>query len=200
MPRSFNFNFNWDWQSILRDPKQAVRIALGVLLGANLIATWFVFQTPGGSLEELESEIASKRKELVTRQTTIQRLQKIVEKCDVARNEGDQFLTTYFLDRQNSSSKLELELDAAATAANIHPRDRSYNDEPIEGSDTLGIRTINANYEGTYADLIQFINQLDRSKRLLILDQMNAQPIQGTPGTLAITLKMAVFYREEPAR
>jgi hypothetical protein len=197
MPRSFNFKFDIDWQTLSRDPKKAVRLVLGTLLGLNLIAAWFVFQTPGGSLEDLEREIVSKRHELVNRQATIQRLQKIVDKCEIAQREGDSFLTSYFLDRPTSSSMLESELDSAAKAANIRPRDRSYSDEPIEGSDTLGIRTINANYEGTYADLIQFINQLDRSKRLLILDQLNAQPIQGT-GALAINLKMNVFYREEP--
>ena len=56
--------------------------------------------------------------------------------------------------------------------------------------------TINANYEGTYADLIQFVNAVDRSKRLLIIDQMAAQP-QPQAGALVVNLRMNAFFREE---
>ena len=40
--------------------------------------------------------------------------------------------------------------------------------------------TITGGYEGTYGDLVQFMNRLDRSPRFLIVDSMNASPQQGS--------------------
>ncbi len=187
---------NLDWRRVARDPKAAVRTVLGVLLLANLIAAWFVFQTPGGSLEELESSVLSAQKTLTARQAALQRTERAVELASKASASGGEFLETYFLARQTAYSTLLVELEDAASKAGIRARDRSYNYEPVEGSEDLGMLTINANYEGTYADLIQFVNAVDRSKRLLIIDQMAAQP-QPQAGALVVNLRMNAFFREE---
>lgn len=190
MPRSFNL----DLKAHIRDPRQLVRIALGILLAANLIAAWFVFQTPGGTLEQLEADLAAKRKQLIGRQQSLERMKKLFAKATLARDAGDNFLGTYFLPRRNAYSMLEVDLALAAHSAGIRAKERSYNYEPIEGSDTLGMLNINASFEGTYADLIELVNAIDRSKRLLIIEQLQAQPQQGT-NTLGIVVKLNAFFR-----
>jgi hypothetical protein len=179
MPRSFNL----DWRSVARDPKQAVRAALGVLLLANLVAAYFVIQPLGGSVETLDGDISQVR------------LRAIAGKSAVARQAGDAFMQSYFLDRQSAYSTLESDLASAAKSAGVRTRERSYAYEPIEGSDTLGMVTITANYEGTYADLVEFVYALDRAKRLLIIDSLAAQPQQGG-GVLNITVKLNAFFRD----
>lgn len=195
MRNSFK-NLRWDWRRVARDPKAAVRAVLGVLLLANLAAAWFVFQTPGGSLVELESSVLSAQKTLTARQAALEKTERAVELAGRASASGGEFLETYFLARQSAYSTLLLELEDAASKAGIRARDRSYNYEPVEGSEDLGMLTINANYEGTYADLIQFVNAVDRSKRLLIIDQLAAQP-QPQAGALVVNLRMNAFFREE---
>jgi len=190
MPRSFNL----DLKAHIRDPRQLVRIVLGTLLAANLVAAWFVFQTPGGTLEQLEAELAAKRTQLVSRQQGLERLKKLFAKATQARDAGDNFLGAYFLPRRNAYSMLEVDLALAAHSAGIRAKERSYNYEPIEGSDTLGMLNINASFEGTYADLIELVNAIDRSKRLLIIEQLQAQPQQGT-NTLGIVVKLNAFFR-----
>jgi Tfp pilus assembly protein PilO len=192
MPRSFSV----DWKSIGRAPKSTARAVLGVLVAANLGAAWFVFHTPGGSLDQLESDITQARKMLVVRQQALERLRKIADKSDLARKDGDKFLDQYFLARRTAYSTLEVELADAAKAAGIKAKERSFQYQPVEGSDTLGMVTITANFEGTYADLIQFVNQIDRSERLLIIDSLAAQPLQGQ-SVLAINMKLNAFFREE---
>lgn len=187
-------NFNFDLRAHTRNPQHLVRIGLGVLLAANLIAAWFVFQTPGGTLEQLELDMSSQRTQLVGRQRSLDRLKKVVEKALNGREAGDEFLAAYFLPRRNAYSMLEVDLAAAAQSAGIKSKERTYNYEPIEGSDTLGMLNINANFEGTYADLIELVNAIDRSKRLLILEQLQAQPQQGT-NALAISVKLNAFFR-----
>jgi hypothetical protein len=66
--------------------------------------------------------------------------------------------------------------------------------EPIEGSDTLGMLTITANYQGSYADLVQFVNRLDRSRKFLILESLTATPQQNS-GVLNVNMKLNTFIR-----
>ena len=49
----------------------------------------------------------------------------------------------------------------------------------MDGSDTLEMMQISANFEGTYPDLIHFVNLLDKSDRLLVIESLNATPQQG---------------------
>ena len=49
---------------------------------------------------------------------------------------------------------------------------------PVDGSDTLDMMQISANFEGLYPDLIRFINLFDKSDRLLIIESLNATPQQ----------------------
>jgi Tfp pilus assembly protein PilO len=198
MRRSFSVPAGFDWRRLLprgsagRIP--AVRIAIGTLVAANLAAAWFVFNPPGGSLEDLESQIVATRLQIMARQSSIARLHRSIDKTDQARLAGDAFLSQYFLPRRHAYSRLEVELSEAATAAGIKDKGRSYSYEQVEGSDTLGMLTITANYEGTYADLILFLNRIDRAKRLLILESLQAQPLQGTP-LLAMNMKLNAFFR-----
>ena len=198
MRRSFNLPVNLDWRRLLprgRAGRLPVRrILLGTLLVANVAAAWFVFSPPGGSREDLESQLATTRQQILARQSAIARLRHTMDKTDQARLAGDAFLKQYFLPRRHAYSRLEVELGAAASAAGLKDKGRSYSFEPVEGSDTLGMLTITANYEGTYADLIQFLNRVDRAKRLLILESLTAQPLQGSP-LLSITTKLNAFFR-----
>jgi type IV pilus assembly protein PilO len=56
--------------------------------------------------------------------------------------------------------------------------------------------TITANYEGAYADLLHFVHEVDRSPRLLIIESLNAAPLQGG-GQLSISMKLESFVRED---
>ena len=56
--------------------------------------------------------------------------------------------------------------------------------------------SISANYEGTYANLMRFVHEIDRSPRLLIIEALNAAP-QQTGGTLNISMKIDTFVRED---
>ena len=58
--------------------------------------------------------------------------------------------------------------------------------------------TINANYQGTYADLMKFVHQVDHSNRLLILDQMTASPQQQGASDLNVVTRFLVIVKDEP--
>lgn len=184
------------WKAWLRDRRNAVRLILGVLLAANLAAAWFTFHTPGGTPEDLERELADKRSQLILRRQSIERIKDQAARTAAAREAGEAFLRAYFLPRQHAYSLLEIELANAARRSGVRPRERNTSFEPIEGSDTLGVLAINANFDGTYADLMELLHAIDRSRHLLILEQLQASP-QQSGATLAMTLKLNAFIRME---
>src|SRR5678815_5337865 len=179
--------------------KRKIRIILGVLLGLNVIAAGLVLFPPGGSADDLEREMAALQSQVAQKRALLERTRLNVAAVETARGEGDQFLKDYFLGRRTADSALLSELTAAANKAQIKERDRAQTTEFIEGSDSLAMMTITANYEGTYRNLLNFINELDHSGQLLIIESMSAAPQQGS-NTLTVSMKIDAFIREDAVR
>lgn len=199
MPRSFSLRLPPDLRAKLtKEPRIIARTVLGALLVLNLLAAYAVFQPLGGSVEELDAQIESMRQDIQRRQASLQNLRTLVSKIEQARTTGDDFLGKYFMSRRTASSTILAELSEAAKTAGMRPKEHSFAFDPIEGSDTMSMMTIVANYEGTYGDLLQFVNKLDKSGRFLILDTMSAAPQQGG-GALNISFKLNTFVREDGA-
>lgn len=176
--------------------KTWARVLLGVLVLANIVAALMAFKPWTGSVEEMEAEAASLRQQIRTREQTVARLQRNVAKVETARGDGDRFLQEHIMSMRTLSSTLVAELSQVAQKAGIRQKGTTYALEPVEGTDTLTRAIVNADYEGTYADLMHFMNLLDRSPRFLIIESLGAAPQQNGL-TLAINVKLNAFVRED---
>lgn len=174
----------------------AVRVLLGVLLVANLVAAGILLFPPGGSAEDLEKELVSLQSQATTKRALLEKTRQHVAAVELGRSEGDQFLGTYFLTRRAAAEMLLTELGNAAAGSKIKEKERSVSVEPIDGSDTLSMMSIVANYEGTYADLLHFVHEIDRSSSLMIIESLNAAPQAGS-NNLTVSLKLDTFVRED---
>lgn len=172
------------------------RVALGVLLLATIGAAWIVMYPPGGSADELQKQLAALESQTAARRALLASTRQHVAAVEQGRTEGDKFLNEYFLARRTAYSTLLSELIDAADRAKIKPKEHAYATEPIEGSDSLSMMSISANYEGTYANLMRFVHEIDRSPRLLIIQALNAAPEQ-SGGTLNISMKIDTFVRDD---
>jgi hypothetical protein len=175
-----------------------IRIVLGALLALNLVAVGLVLFPPGGSADDLEREFAALQSQITQKRALLERSRLNVASIEKAREGGNQFLDNYFLSRRTADSTLLSELAAAATKAQIKQRDSGQTTEYIEGSDSLSMMTISANYEGTYRNLLNFISELDHSERLLIIESMSATPQQGS-NILTVSMKIDAFIRDDSA-
>ena len=174
-----------------------IRIVLGVLLALNVIGAGLVLFPPGGSAEDLERQLAVLQSQMGQKKALVEQTRKHASAVEKGRADGDQFLGQYFLARRGAYTALLTDLDAAARASGIKPRETAYATDPIEGSDTLSMMVITANFEGTYPDLMNFVHAIDASPRLLIIDSLTAAPEQGS-NLLAVSLKIDAFVRDEP--
>jgi len=178
-----------------RDPKVAMRAALGVLLLANLVALFLAISPPGGSAQVLDERLNVLRAQFAQKRAAIERSKAHAAKVSLAGQAGTKFESDYFTDRRVASSTFVAELSKAAKDSGIRPKEHTFVFEPVEGSDAFSMMTITGSYEGTYADLVQFVNRLDRSSRFLILDSLTATPVQ-SGALLNITIKLNAFVRE----
>jgi Tfp pilus assembly protein PilO len=172
------------------------RIVLGLLVAANLAAAAFVLYPPGGSADDLERQMAELQSRVKANRALLVSTRQHVAAVEKGRAEGDKFLDSYFLARRTAYSSLLTELVEAADRSKIKPKEHAYATEPIEGSDALSMMTISANYEGTYANLMHFVHEIDKSPRMLIIEGLSAAPLQ-TGGTLSVSMKIDAFVRED---
>lgn len=171
-------------------------MVLGALVVLNLIAAGFVYYTPGGSAESLQQEMGRMQTEVRQAKMRLEESRKHVASVEQGRAQGDMFLTEYFVNRATASSELINELNVAAREAGLTDRGNNFSTVLIEGSEVLGTFTISANYEGTYTNLLNFVRKIDASPSLMIIESLNASPLQGS-NRLNLTLKLNAFYRED---
>lgn len=176
------------------DLRTRVRLALGLLLAADLIAAAVVLK-PWGGAEQMEGERLRLEQEVAQKQRSVAQLRAVAAKVETARQEAEQFVRTYFLDRRTVSSTVLGELDQLARLAGVRQKEGSYLFEPVEGSENLSLMTITVGYEATYPQLLELLNLLDRSPRLLIVSDLQAAP-QSSGGALNVTIKLHAFVRE----
>jgi type IV pilus assembly protein PilO len=191
MPRNFNLSgLKW------KDPRVVMRAVLGILLLANLVAAAIAFKPFGGGADDLRRDRHVLQQQLAQLQAQMNKNRKHVQKIETARSQGDQFLSKYFTDRRVVTSTIQGELVQIAKDAGITYQPTTWTPELIEGSDTLGMMTINAGCQGTYAALSKFVNLVDKSPRFLIIESMVAAP-QQTGQILNVTIKIDTFVKEQ---
>jgi hypothetical protein len=191
MLRNFNFNV---WPP--NNPRAIIQLGLCVLLGANLVAAYFVIRPIGGSPQDLQRQAGEMRTEQRQKQGALDKTRALAGKIEVGRGEGDKFMSKYFLPRRTAYSTIMTELNDMAGQAKVTPRESTSAIEPVEGSDTLEMMQITANFEGDYGSLIRFVNLIDKSNRLLIMESLNATPQQGAT-RLNVMMRLDMYVRED---
>ena len=195
MPRNFNLSGNLSglkW----KDPRVAMRAVLGILLLANLAAAVVAFKPFGGGADDLRRDRNALQQQLAQLQQRVKQNRQMAQKIETARSQGDQFMGKYFTERRVVTSTIQGELVQIAKDSGITYQPTTWTLEPIEGSDTLAMMTINAGCQGTYAALSKFVNMVDKSTHFLIIESMVAAP-QQTGQILNVTIKVDTFVKDQ---
>lgn len=176
-------------------PKRAARVVLGVLLALNLLAALMLLELFGGSPEGLEATQRRMESQLQQQRLRLRQAKLLAGKMQSGGTEGDRFIRAYFLDQRQAAGDLLKALDAIETGAGIRSKGKNFTVDAIEGTEEYQLLTIDAGYEGTFADLVEFVNAVDRSERLLILDSLQVTPARDEL-SLQIQAKMFAFVKQ----
>jgi len=180
-----------------KDTRVIVRVVLGLLLAANLVAAGFAFHLFDDSPEQLAHQVQSARQQILAAVVRLNHTRQIASKVEKGREEGSKFIDTYMTSRRVTYSTILSELNETATQTNMKPKDSVIGLDAIQGTDSLDMMTVTASFEGPYTNLVHFINSLDKSKRFLIIESLSATPQQN--GNLQVTLKLNTFVKDDPS-
>ena len=192
------------WKRLsITDPRVAMRALIGLLLLANLVAAAIAFKPFGGSADDLRKEQSRLSSQLRQLQATLEKSRQHVEKIQIARTQGDEFLAKYIMESRSAAAITVEEMNKAAADAGIRalPENASY--EAIEGSDTLQMMSIMAEFQGSYAGLAKLVNLLEKSPQFLIIDFMNLNAPQQQNGpqnaaqNLNVSVRLLTFVRDD---
>ena len=161
-----------------------------------MVAFLLFVAPPGGARKELSDERAQLERQVVSTRANSMRLRTVASKVQLGSTESADFETKYFLPRRLAYKALLAELQRMESASGVQERDRSYSEEPVEGTADLTLVNITANYQGSYASLVKYLNEVDKSQMLLMLDTLQATPQQGS-GLLNSSLRFQVIIHED---
>src|SRR6266852_4941028 len=128
MPRNFDLGV---WPP--NNPRAIIRLGLGMLIAANLVAGYFVIRPIGGSPADLRQQELEMRTQIHQQQGILDRTKTLAGKIEVGRGEGDKFMSKYFLPRRTAYSTIMSDLNDTANKAKIKPKEGAYGVEPVEG-------------------------------------------------------------------
>jgi hypothetical protein len=191
MPRNFELGV---WPP--NNPRAIIRLGLGMLIAANLVAGYFVIRPIGGSPADLRQQEQEMRTQIHQQQGILDRTKTLAGKIEIGRGEGDKFMNKYFLPRRTAYSTIMSDVNDLASQAKVTAKESSNSIDEVEGSDTLQRMQVTANFEATFDNLIHFVNLLDKSALLMIIESLNATPQQDGK-RLNVMLKLDTFIRED---
>jgi Tfp pilus assembly protein PilO len=185
-------NFKW---AMLKEPRYALRAAVGTLLVLNLAAAVFAFKPFGGSAADLRKQKSDLLDQLAAHQAQLAISKRLVNKEQAASHDGDEFLRKYVSDRRVVSSALFQELTRMATESGVQVGQISNTFQDIEGSDTMQMLSVSVGIFGTYPSLTKFVNLVDKSPRFLIIESMQTSAPQHSGQPLAVQFKLDTFVQ-----
>ena len=181
--------------SALKDTQVRIRLLLGILLAANLVAAGFAFHLFDDSPEQLARQVQSARQQVLAQVVKLNHTRMLAGKVDKGREEGTKFISAYMTSRRATYSTIISEINAMALNAGMKSKDAGFGLEAVQGTDNIDMMTVTASFEGGYRNLLTFVNLVDKSRRFLIIESLGASPQQN--GNLQVTLKLNTFVKED---
>jgi Tfp pilus assembly protein PilO len=181
----------------LREPQTLVRVILGLLLAANLITAIIAFHLIGESPADLDAQLTAAQAAFRAAQQHLNQTKSLAHNVDLSRDQGSTFLASYMTARRHYSSALGTEINKLAESSGMKVGViNSTLPDPIEGSGDMDSLIITASFVGNYAQMVKFVNLLDRSPRFLLIDTFQVEP-QPKSDTLNATVKMNAFLKDD---
>jgi hypothetical protein len=178
------------------NPRVYLKALAGALAALNAAALFFYLAPPGGTREELSEQIAQVRRQITAARGQTTRMRTTAGKVETGGAQATGFEAQYFLPKRVAYVAVVGEIQRLAKASGLDERDGVYTEEPIEGTADLSLLTATANFQGSYTNLMHFLNETDHSPMLLMLDALTAAP-QSKSGEISASVRFQAIVREQ---
>jgi Tfp pilus assembly protein PilO len=176
----------------IEDAKRLVRVALLVLLGADVILLGVVWYSASE-----HPEAGQKRLERLTAENKrlgadVRRAEEIRTQLPAVQKDCEVFLHETLLGASGGYSTVVADLEKIAVDAGLPPGAVSFKQKPADKQGIIEVE-VTAVVEGRYAALIKYVNGLERSKNLYLLDAMSLS--SGHEEGARLNLMMRTYFR-----
>jgi hypothetical protein len=153
----------------LGNSRRNLKIAIGAMLAADVIAVGVLFSPLVGSEESRTQQLNQLRIELLKKNREVTPLRGMDVKIKLAKDQINGFYKDRFA---ASDSELLNELGKLASENRIPMQHMSYKEEAPENSGVIPLE-IGGTFTGDYLQLVRFINTLERSKLFVDVDSVD---------------------------
>jgi Tfp pilus assembly protein PilO len=196
-PRLIRFELKWRPRRIrfdLREDLWRVAIVLGALLLLNLGFYLFLNMPRLQALSDLTSGRDEVRQALAAKATDCQAMQDLIARYDSETTNLDRFFNLRLGTQMERMTAIQKEIRSIAVQFRIDPDAIDYRPAKVEGSDLTRFQ-ITIPLTGGYSNLRQFINELESSERLFIIDSVELTGARGGGAMLSLTIRISTYFR-----
>jgi len=184
----------------LRKDIWTVVALLGVLLLLNIAFYMFLNLPRLRALSDLASGRDAVRRTLVDITTSCQAMRDLVERYDHETGRLDQFYAERLGTQLERMTRIQQALRAIATEFRIDPESIDYNTSEVEDSDLVRFQ-VTLPLVGGYPNLRHFINRVETTPYLAIIDSVELAGSREGGAMLSLTIRISTYFRgpERPA-
>jgi Tfp pilus assembly protein PilO len=153
----------------LGNTRRKLKIAIGAMLAADVIAVAVLFSPLVGSADSRRLDLNLLRVELQKKTRQVEPLRGMDKKIVLAKDQIGGFYKDRFAAKD---SDLTNELGKLAAQNGIHIQQAKYKQEEAETSGVIPV-AIEGSFSGDYLQLVRFINTLERSKVFFAVDSVD---------------------------
>ena len=181
----------------LRENLWRIVAVLGVLLLLNL-GFYRLFNLPRlRSLQNLEERRNSAARDLRGTQTRCDRMRELLALHDEESKRLDDFYTNVLGSQMDRMTSIQKEVRSIATEFHIDPESIDYSSQETEGGG-MTLFQITIPLVGGYPNLRQFINRIESSRHLLIVDSVELTGAREGGAMLSLTIKISTVFHSPP--
>lgn len=157
-----------------------------LLVDAGLVAV--VWNYESGQSETGRKTIERLQDEDRNLDADVTRANRFREQLPRVRKDCDEFLGHTLLLASTGYSKIEADLGKITAAAGLPAGGVAFKQKPTDKQGIIEVE-VNANVEGDYSSLVKFINGLERSDHLYLIDSMSLNSGSERGGRLSLVMR-----------
>ena len=176
--------------------KRLILAGLAVLLLADGALAYFSMKM-AVPRETREKALAAENRQVALVKADVDRAKKIQQDLPGVLRQFDDFEST-LLQGKKAYSVLSEEMDEYAKDAHVIVDDIKFHEKEVTGRGLTEV-TIESSVNGDYNGIVVFLNHLQRSKNVYIVDELavDSQNLsQGPPGSLKVNLHLRTYLRK----
>lgn len=173
----------------LQGSRRKFKITIVAMLAADLVAAAVLLSPLVGSAESRQLEMIQLSAELRKKTREVEPLIGIDKKVVLAKDQISQFYKDRFASRDSDIAE---ELGKVASESGVRIQQAKYKQGDPEGGSIVPVG-IEGDFSGDYLQLVRFINALERSKLLFMVDSISLG--SETTGPVRLAVKMHSYLR-----